>query len=176
MRRSPETLIKATLGDALPAVLGLCALAFSTVASAGVTSLCDTRTIDPPDLDIPADELTVELIDLGTSAAVDLDTDVVPDTMALQAPPDVDAMLKQVFDLTEKQAQRGAHRSPVIEVPLADLSPPAIRTDAPISTADDTEAATDTDTVQQPEVATRVPGLSEDDLRRYRSKMYRTDI
>lgn len=176
MRRSPETLIKAALGDAFPAVLGLCALAFSTVASAGVTSLCDTRTIEPPDLDITADELTIELVDLGTSASIDLDTGVDTDTIVLQAPPDVDAMLKQVFDLSEKQALRDARTSPGIEHRLADLSPPAMQSEAPMSTTDETEAAADSDTPQRPAVSTRVPGLSEDDLRRYRSKMYRTDI
>lgn len=180
MRRSPETSINAALGATLTAVLGLCALTISPVASAGVTSLCDTRTIDPPDLDIHAGEmtgeLTIELIDLGRLAPVDLDVTIDADAMTLPAPPDVDAMLKRMFQLSDNFESPAVHaQSPVQRFPVADLSTPAIETEVSMSGTDASENEAETD-IGPPAVSTRIPGLSEDDLRRYRRKMYRTDI
>lgn len=176
MRRSPETSIKAALGDTLTAVLGLCALTFSHLASAGVSSLCDSRTIDPPDLDIHAAELSIELIDLGTSAPVDLDMAIDVEAMTPPAPPDADAILKRMFGLTRDFESPGVHASsPAQSSPVAELSPPTIDTEVSINGTEATESDADDD-ISAPAVSTRIPGLSEDDFRRYRSRMYRTDI
>lgn len=176
MRRSPETLIKAALGDTLTAVLGLCALTFSSIASAGVTSLCDTRTIDPPVLDIQAGELTIELIDLGTSASLELDVSIDADAIALPSPPDVDAMLNQMFRLRDDHRPPAARRSsPATSSPVVELSAPAVTSEAPAGGTDAAALGSDTE-ITPPAISTRIPGLSDDDLRRYRRKMYRTDI
>lgn len=176
MRRSPETSIKAALGGTLTAVLGLCALTISPVASAGVTSLCDTRTIDPPDLDIHAAELTIELIDLGTSAPVDLEVSIDAQAMTVPAPPDIDAMLERMFERSDKPESPAVHaRSPVQRFPAAELSTSTIEPESSMSGTEATESEAETD-VGPPAVSTRIPGLSEDELRRYRRMMYRTDI
>ena len=175
MRRSPETLVKATRGNASSAALGLCALMFASIASAGTTSLCDTRTIDPPDLDIQASELTIELTDLGAPTVIDIDVSIEADTRALTAPPDVDAMLRRVFNLSDDVERNSARSSPAVRIPVVELSTPAARSDTPISVTDEPDSDADTEVVP-PAVSTRIPGLTEDELRRYRSKMYRTDI
>lgn len=175
MPRSPETMIKAAHGDASTAVLGLCALIFSTPASAGTSSLCDTRTIDPPNLNIQAKELTIELIDLGVPASVDIDASIEADARALTAPPDVDAMLKRMFNLSDDVERDGVRSSPAVRLPVVELSTPAVRTESPIPVSEEPDDGADTE-VAPPAVSTRIPGLTEDELRRYRSKMYRTDI
>lgn len=176
MRRSPETLVNAAHGDASTAVLGLCALMFSSIASAGTTSLCDTRTIAPPDLDIQASELTIELIDLGAPASVEIDVSIDVDARALPSPPDVDAMLKQMFNLSDDVARNSARNSsPASSIPLVELSTPATRIEAPIIVSDEPDSDADSE-VAPPAVSTRIPGLTDDEMRRYRSKMYRTDI
>lgn len=176
MRRSPETMVQAAHGDTLSAVLGLCALMFSPIAIAGATSLCDNRTIDPPDLDIEARELTIELVDLGAPASVDIDISIDTDARTLPSPPDMDVMLKRLFDLSDEPDRVRMNRgSPAARVPLVELSTPVIRTEMPVTAAE--EGSNDSDTeVAPPAVSTRIPGLSDDELRRYRSKMYRTDI
>ena len=175
MRRSPETSVKATHGNASTAVLGLCALMFSSIAGAGTTSLCDTRTIDPPDLDIQASELTIELTDLGAPTSIDINVSIEADTRVLTAPPDVDAMLKQVFNLSDDVERNGARSSPAVRIPVVELSTPAVRSETPIAVTEEPNSDADTE-VAPPGVSTRIPGLTEDELRRYRSKMYRTDI
>lgn len=177
MRRSPETSIKAAHSGRLTAVLGLCALTISSVASAGVTSLCDTRTIDPPDLDIHSAELTIELIDLGTTVVpVDLGVGIDAEAMTLPARPDVDAMLNRMFDQSDKLELPAVRASsPAQRFPVAELSTSAIEPEASMNGTEASENDAETD-VGPPAVSTRIPGLSEDELRRYRRKMYRTDI
>lgn len=176
MRGSPETLIKAVLGESVAAVLAIVGLSISSAASAGVISLCDTDTIEVPDLDLDTGTLTVELIDLGSPVTIDVDIAVDTDALALPPPPDIDEMLKQMFDvyhdhdLTDKQS-----RVPETSPSLAELSAQPIETESPMLGTGDAGSAVDTDTIP-PAVSTRVPGLSEDDLQRYRRKMYRTDI
>ncbi len=176
MPRSPETLIKAALGDSLTAVLGLAALTFSHLASAGVTSLCDSRTIDPPDIDIHPAELTVELIDLGSSAPVDLDVTIDAQMPTLPAPPDLDAKLQRVFEVADNFESASVPASSAVRrYPVADLTPPSIEAEVSMNGSDVAEIDQDNE-ISPPAVSTRVPGLSDDDLRRYRNKMYRTDI
>ena len=177
MRRSPETSIKAMLGAALTAVFSLCALSLSATANAGVTSLCDSETDDLPDLELPASrELAVELTDLDTGRSVAVDFELSIDTDALAAPPDIDALLREMFEIPDRPLpQVEIVESPVAAgLPLADLAPPVI-TDQTGQGIDDSGDVREED-APPPAVSTRVPGISEEDLRRYRRMMYRTDI
>lgn len=176
MRGSPETLIKAVLGESITAVLAFGALSISTAASAGVTDLCDTDTIEPPDLEITADTFTVELIDLGNQVSIGIDVAVDAEALALPPPPDIDAALKRMFDLNhDPDLTRNQSRAPVTIPPLAELSAQPIETESPIIGTKEPNSGSDNETMP-PAVSTRIPGLSEDDLQRYRRKMYRTDI
>lgn len=179
MRRFPALIIKALSGDTRIALLVLCAYTCPTIANAGVDSLCDQRSKNDVTLNVAVADLGIELIDVpGDDALQPLDLDIAIDMEEFRVPTiDDDILLRRLFDRTRGR-ESAEYSVPVMTLnpPLAELAEPAIRdvdTELMNRSADsNAEAANDS----PPAVSTRVPGLTDDDLRRYRRKMYRTDI
>lgn len=120
-------------------------------------------------LDIPATELSVETADHGTAGAA---SGSLPRTAASSA--EVAAILTRIFD-ESLPAEIEEPAMPARSAPVADLNSTGRGQDnaEPGGSKDGDEGAADD---AFPETATRFPGLSDSELRRYRRQMYRTDI
>lgn len=143
-------------------LLGLCCA--PALASSGFSTVCE--------------KLSLETVDLGTSTTIDpaspIDAADAPRAvMALT--PKTETILRQIFDETIPEGQEAIESAPVTSpkaAPIAELTAPALqeqRRDIEASEKVDTE--TDVKSID-----TRVPGLSDEELRRYRRQMFRTDI
>ena len=170
----------ATRGTGTAALLLVfcCAPAFS----AGSDLLCDTPATVEITLDIPIDELVVSFVDLGTATAAPGD-DALPgtfDDVASRAPsvvttPRVERILREIFDESvpaDHESSTATPSSSPNAAPLAELTAPVLRE----KSRDIGETDLDRSDNDVTGVRSSVPGLSEEELSRYRREMLRTDI
>ncbi len=144
-------------------------------AATGVDTRCD-RSVPalPPEARIPPPALTIDVADLG---APDL-ADSLPNDVPLQS------AVPEAFSLIPAGAvnpsRAGDDVDPLAGGAASDLpaAPPMAGTksggeDGQVADSDDHEAA---DADPSPGVATKLPGVSDADMLRFREQMYRTDI
>ncbi len=144
-------------------------------AATGVDTRCD-RSVPalPPEARIPPPALTIDVADLG---APDL-ADSLPNDVPLQS------AVPEAFSLIPAGAvnpsRAGDDVDPLAGGAASDLpaAPPMAGTksggeDGQVADSDDHEAA---DAEPSPGVATKLPGVSDADMLRFREQMYRTDI
>ena len=89
--------------------------------------------------------------------------------------PRVETILREIFDESVPEDHEAAAATPISSphaASLAELTAPGLREKS--RNIDDAEIREDKRAVSG--VNTRVPGVSEDDLSRYRRQMFRTDI
>lgn len=139
------------------------------LASSGYTSICE--------------KLSIETVDLATSSTIDpgvrIETESleVADSRPVANPltPKAETILRQIFDEAVADDQETIEPTPVTSpnaAPIAELTAPVIREQRRDIESSDT-ASGEADSVP---VDARVPGLSDEELLRYRRQMYRTDI
>jgi len=155
-------------------VLALGAWAHPAFAATGTDARCD-QSLDAPSMSIADDhKLPLQVIDHGavsSAAAGDMsfdDTDADPTTRTptRSTGPDVDLILKRMYD--EARA-----RQPGLSEPeqTADLSAPLVVDQS--ESIEEPATGLETNPVDS---AAKLPGFSADELHRYRKQMYRTDI
>lgn len=180
MQEQRKPTLAATRGAATAAMLLVfcCAPAFS----AGPDALCPEPTTVRITLEVPIDELVISFVDLGAATAAP-DEDSLPgtlDDLASRAPsvsttPRVERILREIFDESvpaNHEATAATPSSSPNAAPLAELTAPVLREksrDIDDSSMRDAES-------DVTGVTSSVPGLSEDELSRYRREMLRTDI
>lgn len=184
-RPAPTAAAMRGTGTAALLLVFCCAPAFAAIVDAD--ALC-AQSISPHiSFDIPVDELSLTMVDLGVSAAVTTahqaaDYDVEP---ALQPPsvataPRVERILREIFDESLPADHEAADATPSSSpnaATLAELTAPGLREMSRDVDGIDTDAARIREVEQDvTEIITRVPGVSEDELARYRRQMFRTDI
>ena len=162
-----ETQGPRTKSTAAALLLGLfCAPA---LASSGFSTMCE--------------KLHLETVDLATSSTIDptsrIDSestdaaDTQPAIIALT--PNAETILREIFDETIPEGQVANDPAPVTSpkaAPIAELTAPAVQEQRrDIEAKEEADADRDVQSID-----TRVPGLSDDELLRYRRQMYRTDI
>ena len=180
MQERQQPTFAATRGTGTAALLLVfcCAPAFAS----GSDTLCAQGTSVSISFDVPVDDLAVTFVDLGTAIAVP-EEEALPgsiDESATLAPsvsttPRVDRILREIFDESVPDDYEIANATPSSSpnaASLAELTAPVMR-----------EQSRDIDAVRIDEadnnvtgVTTSVPGLSEDEMTRYRRQMLRTDI
>jgi hypothetical protein len=177
-RQKPTEAAIRGAGTAALLLVFCCAPAFS----AGSDVLCTQSTSVRITLDIPVDELAVRFVDLGTATSVPGE-DSLPgmlDDLASRAPSvsttlRVERILREIFDESvpaDHEATDATPSSAPNAAPLAELTAPDLREksrdigESRIRDADDDVTG----------VTSSIPGLSEDELARYRRQMLRTDI
>ena len=177
-RQRPTRAATRGAGTAALLLVFCCAPAFG----AGSDLLCDQPATVNITLDIPIDELVVSFVDLGAATAAPGD-DALPgslDDLASRAPsvsttPRVERILREIFDESvpaDHEATTATPSSLPNAAPLAELTAPVLREKS--RDMNDTKVdRTDNDVIG---VNSRVPGLSEEELSRYRREMLRTDI
>ena len=152
------------------ALAALGAWTHPALASSGVDALCDRSTVAPPSTEAPRNRLTLEVVDHGNAkAAGDVDIDDEVDAQSTrQLRPHTETILRRIFD----------ESSPAD----TDVTPFADAESLGARLAD--EKSTDVEDASNPagespspgQTATQLPGVSEDELLRFRKRMYRVDI
>ena len=135
----------------------------SPAFAAGSDVLCENAAAADVSLDVPVEDLSIVLVDLQST---------VPSAIK---PPRVETILREIFNETVPEDQKDEDATPIAAphaAPLAELTAPDLREKS--RNIDDAEIREDTRGIN--DVSTRVPGVSEDDLSRYRRHMFRTDI
>ena len=139
------------------------------LASSGYTDICE--------------KLTLETVDLATSSTIDPSARIETETLeAIDATPvanpltpKAETILRQIFDEAvaddQETIEPTAVKSPNA-APIAELTAPVIREQRRDIESNKKEP---NDADANP-VDARVPGLSDEELLRYRRQMYRTDI
>lgn len=158
MQERPAPIVAALSGTGAAAVL----LAFwcAPVFAAGSDVLCEQAATASVSLDVPVEELSIAVVDLERAGP------------SILMAPRVETILREIFDETVPEDQEAADATPISSphaASLAELTAPDLREKS--RTIDETEIRED-----ERDVSTRVPGVSEDDLSRYRRHMFRTDI
>lgn len=160
----------------LAAMVALCAWIVPGLAATGVGMSCEQSVNSSP---LPQDrpgQLMADVVDHGAAADmlrddVTAETPAADDRTAERAPADsgprVDVMLRSIFD--EPQLRAPEIAQPQQSDPLA----PPLAVDKS-ETVDD--ATTGVEPVQDNGTATPLPGVSGEELLRYRQRMFRTDI
>lgn len=165
-------------GTAALLLVFCCAPAFA----AGSDSLCALGTSVEITFDVPVDELTVTFVDLGAAKAVP-EEEALPGTIdasvtqtpSVSTTPRVDRILREIFDEAVPDDYVIAEATPSSSpnaASLAELTAPVLRE----KSRDIDETRLDDAERDVTGVITRVPGLSEDEMARYRRQMLRTDI
>jgi len=158
------------------ALIALCAWIVPGLAATGVDMSCERSANSSPLPQERPDQLMADVVDHG--AGVDVPLGDVADAATADADrpaarasddsgPRVDVMLRRIFDEPQLRAPEaaGPQQSDVLAPPLAvDKS----------DTVDD--GSTGVEPVQDNDTATPLPGVSGDELMRYRQRMFRTDI
>ena len=174
MRERPAPTATAIRGTGTAALLLVfcCAPAYS----AGSDALCAQSVSPNISFDIPIDELSLTMVDLGVSAAeYDTEPDQVIQPPSVATAPRVERILREIFDESLPANQEAADATPSSSpnaASLAELTAPGLQE---MSRAVDKTKIRDVEK-DVTEVTTRVPGVSEDELARYRRQMFRTDI
>ena len=153
------------------------------LASSGMTP-CDEEVQSTQRLDVSATELFIQTVDLGSTSSVaaegqPLDQAVeshewTPPTLRLT--PRAESMVRKMFE--EPQFSPPSQLDPL---PVrAGKSAPVAEATTPLPGGDKIEQQEGVDAHIQSEdlkgVATRLPGVTTDDLVRFKRRMYRTDI
>lgn len=177
-RQEPTRAAIRGAGTAAWLLVFCCAPAFS----AGPDVLCAQSTSVNISLDVPVDDLVINFIDLGSASSIP-DEDSLPgtlDDLASRAPsvstaPRVERILREIFDESVPEDHEATDATPSSSpnaAPLAELTAPVLR-----------EKSRDIDESRMRDaendvtgVTSSIPGLSEDELARYRRQMLRTDI
>ena len=131
-------------------------------ASAGAETRCDQSVDAPQLLNIPAEKLTIEVVDHGAASSLAAGDSSVDDPIdyndtaanPLDVRPRVEIMLRRIFD----EPQLRSPESPQTEDVDARHAPLTVE-------GSDSNAVT-----------TALPGIAGDDLVRFKRQMYRTDI
>ena len=139
------------------------------LASSGYSSLCE--------------KLTIETVDLATSSTIDPAVRIETDSLeaaesrpaANPLTPKAETILRQIFDETPDADQETTEASAVTSpnaAPIVELAAP-VRQEQTQSIESSDLGTTE---VQTDSIDAEIPGVSDDDLLRYRRQMYRTDI
>ena len=125
------------------------------------------------------------MADLGQTDSISA-ADAPPETIedlhsrapSVSMAPRVKTILREIFDESIPEGQEAADATPISSpnaAPLAELTAPGLREKS--RNIDTPDASTILEAKKDATgVTTRVPGLSEDELSRYRRQMFRTDI
>jgi hypothetical protein len=155
-------------------LLALGAWVHPALSATGAGARCD-QSVDTPPISADADsKLAIQVIDHGTSTSVadpeisvdDAFSDPVPQSSSLQTERAADDMLRQIFG-EARTLEPSLSETGLIE----DLGAPLA-----VDKAEAMEEPTAVLETDQADVAAELPGFSEDELLRYRQKMYRKDI
>lgn len=173
MRRPPAALIRAVLGDTATATLLL--IVACGPALAAVDTHCEVHAGVSAPSTTDVDMLAIELVDHGDAGTLPvgpLDAD--SDRLTSRPQAAIDAtILRQIFD--ETVPDEVEEPAPASTAPLAEVAAPSGSEERPaLIDAEDSDELTDENDL--PNAIPRVPGVSDDDMRRYRERMYRTDI
>ncbi len=127
----------------------------AATAAPSVNPQCDS--IADPSLEFPVHELSAEIVSHDAEAAA-------PEQTPAEAPDDALTPARYLLPQA-REAAREAFQE--VTAPIADVVPPVTK-----------EVATprQDDADESPAIKSRIPGVSADDLQRYRRQMYRTDI
>jgi len=159
----------------LAALIALCAWFVPGLAATGVDMSCERSANSSPLPQDRPDQLMADVVDHRTAGDVPLG-DVADGASADERPtarasddsgPRVDVMLRRIFDEPQLRAPEAARPQ------QSDLPAPPLAVDKS-ETVDD--GATGVEPVQDNDAATPLPGVSGDELMRYRQRMFRTDI
>jgi hypothetical protein len=164
------------------ALLLIAAWSAPALASSGLGVNCDRSNSNPQVPDIATAALTVKPVVHGIATASG-DTPIEPiSTRALDLTPRAEVILGRVFEREDKPLQS---TSDVVHVDLVQVdsstsSPPLASTDTtPDADTQRNNSRAESVTTHEPEISsveTRLPGVSDADLLRFRRQMYRTDI
>ena len=156
------------------AAVALLAFWCAPVFAAGSDVFCEKAATASVSLDVQIDDLAIDIVDHGITDAVSAAGLESAAPSVLMAPR-VETILREIFDETLTADQEAADATPISSphaASLAELTAPVLREQG--KKIDDAEIREDKLGVSG--VNTRVPGVSEDDLSRYRRQMFRTDI
>lgn len=145
-------------------LLGLCC---AQAVAAPADILCEESDRQSASLEVPAEELSVSVVDHGTD-------DLVDDSPLGPMIPRTDTILRQIFDETLPADQPESAATPAsaaTAAPLAELTQPVQGESVEEREKADTTAVEEVDSMD-----TRLPGYAEDEANRYRRQMFRTDI
>ncbi len=145
-------------------LLGICC---APALAAPADVLCEETSEHTASLEVEADEFSVDVVDHGTD-------DLVDDSPLGPMIPRADTILRQIFDETLPAGQADSAATAASEsaaAPIAELTKPVERVAEKADSDKDTEPVEGTR-----EMETHLPGYAEDEVRRYRRQMYRTDI
>lgn len=177
MRQLRAVLVRATQCGAAAVVLPLL-LSAPVLAASGVDPFCKTSA-GGPDLDIPMDELDLDVAEHAVSASITAHVAAGFDDRIesrFPAPPSNDTILRRIFDEAANDGNdsgAGLDRSAAAPLVELTLSPPS-GDDAELRTGD--ESAPNTEELEERRLTPRFPGVSDAESDRYRRQMYRTDI
>ena len=144
------------------------------VFAAGSDVFCEKAAIASVSLDVQIEDLAIAVVDHGITDAVSA-AGLEPAAPSVLMAPRVETILREIFDETVPADHEAADATPISSphaASLAELTAPVLREQG--KKIDDAEIREDKLGVSG--VNTRVPGVSEDDLSRYRRQMFRTDI
>ena len=165
----PDTAASNVLSALALAVLG--AWMNPALASSGVDTLCDRSTGNTTAAEVPHTPLTIQVVDHGAAnsvAAGEPGVDEEVDASSTrQLRPRTDIILRRIFDdsrLADGDDARFADAD-ALSAPLADEK-----------SSDTEDASNSGDVPSRGQTATQLPGVSEDELLRFRQRMYRVDI
>lgn len=152
--RQSEPLERPSIAAIAASLILLVSVTVPASAAPSINPQCDD--VADPTLDIPIHELSADIV-------ASHEPDGAQD--ALQEPPQGTLSRTRFLVPRAEAAAREAFRE--IASPVADAVPPVTREVATPQSGDPEES---------PSINTRIPGVSADDLARYRRQMYRTDI
>ena len=157
---------KVQIALSLLALFVLAAWSSSALAATGVETRCDqsVRSADMPD--DRSSDLKIEVVDHGptrSSGAIDRD----PVEADGAARPQVEVLLRRIFDEPQLRAV-DADQSEQVEDLAAPLAVDQVETIE--------EAAKKANSEEAGKTSADLPGVSADDLLRFKRRMYRTDI
>ena len=153
------------------ALLVLAAWASPALASAGPETLCD-QAVNVADMPVPSsDKLTIDVVNHGPTddidAAPSIDDSYEESSATGRTKSRVEVLLRKIFDEPQLRTIDAGEiqESDQVTAPLA-----VDKTEAVDETTSDTNSEDSTSN------AAGLPGVSEDDLARFKRQMYRTDI
>lgn len=135
------------------------------IASSGVDTLCDPSTAIVVSLEVPPAKLDIAVVDHGPANSVGAGGADAGQLRTLQ--PSDELILRRIFDEPRVPASDDAEPAggDSLNAPLADEN-----------SSEREDPATSGDVTEDGETVTRLPGVSEDELLRFRRQMYRVDI
>lgn len=183
MQERPATTVEtlAALSGRGTAAL-LLALCCVPALAAGTNELCEEAAARALSLDVPVQELAIQIVDHGiaNSVAAGKSTAAASDELDSYAPismvPQAETILREIFDESIPEDHEAAKAAPIKSpnaAPLAELTAPVLREKSQYIIADPEVREGDRDAGES---NTSVPGVTDEELLRYRRQMFRTDI